>query len=172
MFFSRALYSTLFENYHEILPGLYLGNVQAAQNVDFLRNNDFDVIVNCTPDIHFASYPSMKAVTRYRIPVKDTQAPEDNVLMEQYLRVMIPVLYNEYKSGKKMFVHCYAGKQRSCIVMAALLAKLMMDDDQQVESGLKVLDKAIDHICKQRPQAFTYGWRFNFYPALVNYFST
>ena len=54
---------------NEILPGLFLGSIEASENFDFIQKNNISVIVNCSKDI----------VNKYSLnllkPIED--APQD-----------------------------------------------------------------------------------------------
>ena len=40
-------------NVTEIIPGLWLGNHQSAIDIDFLKKNNINFILNCTPNTPF-----------------------------------------------------------------------------------------------------------------------
>lgn len=149
-----------------VIPGLWLGNHRAAHDVRFLKENAIDVIVNCTPDIPFAcdivNEANLHHLEYFRIPVSDSRQETDIVLMEQYLRVVVPYLVQQHQTfGKNVLVHCHAGKQRSAIVVAAYLFHI---------HGHGERDDPFDVILSKRPQAFTYGLRINFMNSFKRFF--
>ena len=103
-------------------------------------------IVNCTPDIPF---PLMHN-SIIRIPVYDhpshAQKMHDLIKKKQVLETVHKHLWE----GKTVLVHCHAGIQRSCAVVACYLVKY---------HGLTP-DEAIAHIKKRRPIAFVTGVNF------------
>ena len=97
--------------------------------------------------------------------------------MEEYFKVIIPLLLRKYiVEHKKILIHCYAGKQRSAIVVAALL-KVLLDnkyiDLTEVPKDLTPNDQ-FNYICNyillKRPQVFTYGFRINFEQSYKRHF--
>jgi hypothetical protein len=66
------------------------------------------------------------------------------------------------------------GKQRSAIVVAALLKVLL--DYRYIDLSIGTIDKKkqFDYICNyiviKRPQAFTFGYRINFKKTFYRYF--
>jgi hypothetical protein len=52
---------------HEIVPGIWLGNKQAALNDKWLKEKNITVVFNASKDISFS--PRIKK--QYRIPVDD-----------------------------------------------------------------------------------------------------
>lgn len=165
----NAIYHTLFSNANQIRPGLWLGNCFSAVNKDFLKKNNIDIVVNCTPDQPFlAETLVLHPITFIRIPVYDSLLEKDLILMEQYLKLIVPYLYNQHtQHHKNILVHCHAGKQRSAIVVATLLY-FFLTQRQDTFIDIKHLTQPqihaalFNYIIKKRPQAFTYGFRINF----------
>jgi hypothetical protein len=182
----NALYNT-FVPANEVIPGIWLGNLYAGSDENFLLENNIDLVINCTPTIPFIS-PStndpvnvakLNSIEKIRIPVQDSLLEKDFVLMETYLGFIIPYMFRKYAiEKKKILVHCRKGKQRSCIVIAAFL-KYMLDNNklvirnvprQHINQRQQLMD-IINFIVEKRPQAFTYGFRINFEKTFLRFFS-
>lgn len=199
-----------FENVNNIIPGddningqgiklnniisgqIWLGNMKAALDPKFIKENNISVIINASVDIPFifdvldpAEYGISKLET-YRIPVYDSLLEHDIYIMEQYLHKVLPFLLKKLlKEKKNILIHCAAGRQRSGCVVAALLYvlidnNLMKLENEQIGGGIeepKVIDKnklmkrIIKYIIKRRPQAFSYGLRVNFKSSLERFFN-
>lgn len=160
-------------NVDEIIPGIWVGNYKSALDQKYLNENKIKVVVNCTPDYPFTLD---QTIDKIRIPVRDSQLEKDFLLMEYYFKFIIPYLITKYKSRQNILIHCYAGKQRSCILMAALLKSLVdtkLITIDSIPSHLKPkaqLFQIIQHIISKRPQAFTYGFKINFRPTYERFF--
>lgn len=168
---------------NEIIPGLWLGNYKAALDIDFLKQNKIDFIINCTPDIPFISNTRALNIETYRIPVNDSLLERDFILMEKYFKIAIPMLLQKYTiENKKILIHCHMGKQRSGILIAALL-KVLIDNNYISLPEIPTLpnvsvrqdnQKQFEYICKyllsKRYQVFTYGLRINFEPTYKRFF--
>ena len=196
-----------FENVNNISPGndninnggpifdnivsgqIWLGNMKAALDPKFIKDNNISVIINCSVDIPFifdvidpAEYGISKIET-YRIPVYDSLLEHDIYIMEQYLHKVLPFLLKKLlKEKKNILVHCAAGRQRSGCVVAALLFvlidnNLMKFENEQIGGSEEIKDKnklmkrIIKYIIKRRPQAFSYGLRVNFKSSLERFFN-
>lgn len=129
-----------FNNADLILPNLWLGNIRAAQDADFLRQQEIDTVFNCTKDIPF----HYSVHRRYRVPVEDNLEAEEIRNLELWSFEVVYKLLLEYKRGKPILVHCAAGMQRSAAVVAMFLI---------ANRGMKHED-AIEYIRQRRPIAF------------------
>jgi protein-tyrosine phosphatase len=148
------------EKYTKILPKLYLGNFQAAKDPDFFKDKKIKAVLNCTKDIpnHFAC---KKDIEYMRIPVDDSLKETDIKKMYNFLPVIVEFIHKHIAlQGNNIFVHCYAGRQRSAIsVSSYLVAKLGMTP---AEACKFVMDK--------RKEAFHFGLSLNFEDSLNKYY--
>jgi protein tyrosine/serine phosphatase len=201
------LYNTLYEfttsfintktSVNRILPNLWLGNYKSALDIDFLLDNKIDMIVNCTsniPTIHEVINNKLKKqkynninsfdlcsihnIETFRIPVNDSLLEKDFIIMENYFKIIVPLLLRKYTvENKKILIHCHAGKQRSCIVVAALIKVLLdhkyveLNEIPQSNCQLTQFKNICNYIRTKRPQVFTYGFRINFESSYKNYFN-
>lgn len=173
-------------NADEILPDLWLGNYHSALDTDFLKTNGINLIINCTqscPFVYELSEKPESLTETYRIPVNDSLLEADFIRMERYLRVVIPLLLRKYTIEKrKILVHCHAGKQRSAIVLAALL-KVLVDNEYVAldeippckRGNSALLNHQFNQICNyllsKRHNVFTYGFRVNFTSSYKRFFN-
>ena len=136
--------------YDEIIDRLFIGSATALRDSD-----NFDLIVNCTPDILIKD-PN-KTI---RIPIKDNQ-DECNKLL-QFLEEMdvLEKINTAINNNNKVLVHCYAGQQRSCAVVACYLIKYNNMNPYT----------AVNYIKMKRRIAF-FG-EINFIAAIINFFYT
>ena len=127
-------------NADEIMPRLWLGNVRASQDEDFIQRENIDVIFNCSKDLPFLfSIPK-----QYRVPVDDNLQEEEIRNIELWSPEIAPKLLTLYNKGHTILVHCYAGMQRSAACVAILLIAL---------KHMKAED-AMNYIRSRRPVAF------------------
>lgn len=182
------LYNILYDFFYtqtsvnEIIPGLWLGNYKAALDIDFLKENKIDLIINCTPSLPFANEMYSKKelgnlkLETYRIPVNDSLLERDFILMEKYFKIVIPMLLRKYIiENKRILIHCHMGKQRSAILTAALL-KVLVDKNyitlHEIPNyrNVKQFEYICNYLLSKRPQVFTYGLRINFEPTYKRFF--
>jgi protein-tyrosine phosphatase len=117
-------------NAHEILPGLWLGNRAASQDVDWLRSKGIETVFNATKDAPFA--PIVKHP--YRIPVDDNLEPVEIANMRRWAPEAVFKILREHKAGRPLLVHCHAGMQRSAALVAMTL---IANKDYDAEKAMK-----------------------------------
>jgi|UniRef100_A0A6C0DG03 predicted ATP-dependent Lon-type protease len=105
------------EDANEILPNLWLGNAKASMNENFIRQNQIQVVFNCTKNLPFHPMIPIK----YRIPVDDNLEEEEIRNLELWSSEIAFKILGEYKTGKAVLIHCMAGMQRSAASMAMMM---------------------------------------------------
>ena len=124
----------------EVLPGLWLGNAKASQDVDFIKQKGIKVVFNCTKNLGFSPIIPIQ----YRIPLDDNLEEEEIRNMELWSSEISLKIVKEYSNGEPILVHCMAGMQRSAASVAMALIVLLK---------MKSVD-AIKFIKTKRPIAF------------------
>ena len=125
--------------YDEIITNLFIGGSGAAKN-----RYGFSMIVNCTKksDISFPT-ECKKCI---RIGVDDSPKYHDKLFEFIEESQVLDKFHNALQKYNKVLVHCFAGSQRSCAVVACYLIKYYKMNVTQ----------AIQYIKNKRPIAF-YG---------------
>ena len=100
----------------EIIPNLFLGNIEIANNVDFIIKNKINCVFNCTINKPFIKHKQIKY--KYRIPIKDDKTDEEGYLLHCILDDIVELINKHLKNNDIILVHCFAGRQRSpsCIL--------------------------------------------------------
>jgi len=112
------------DNYNEIIPGLYLGNYDAAMSKTFITDKDINLVVNCSNDLEFPYFYRTihKSDFKYiRIPLDDSHRDVDQLVMSVSLPKICPIIHDNLLKGLNVYVHCYAGMQRSATVIICYL---------------------------------------------------
>ena len=107
-----------YKDYSKINEYIYLGNIYSSQNLNFIKENNITVIVNCSKNINFINY---KNVFKYRVNLDDDLSYNSICLMCFYMRDLIPIINEHINKKHKILIHCRAGMQRSAAFLAALL---------------------------------------------------
>ena len=107
----------------EIIPHLWLGNIKASRNADFLKDTKINCIINCTKNFDFDNEAMLPNTKKIRIAVSDTGTESANEALLSLLDKSVTYIQRQLVKGDIILVHCYAGKQRSPAVIAAYLIK-------------------------------------------------
>ena len=135
--------------YDETIKNLFIGNKLSADS----HSEKFSLVVNCSKDIPFSN----KCKEGIRIPVNDN-GEDINALLNYMLNTnALEQIHNKITNNEPVLVHCFAGMQRSCAVVACYLIKYRNATPQQ----------AIDFIKSKRRVAF-FG-QVNFMNALTQF---
>lgn len=148
------------KKYDKILENLYIGNIDGARDLKFIKDKNIKVIINCTKKIPNYYEDTKYGIEYYRIPVDDSLLDEDIDLMKKLLPKYVNIINDSLEQNKPVFVHCYAGRQRSaCLISAYLIFKYKYS----IEETYKL-------IISKRKEAFHYGKSFNFHNSLIDYY--
>jgi protein-tyrosine phosphatase len=99
--------------FHIIVSHLYIGNIDALKSASLFR-----YIVNCTRHI-----PSISTIETTRIAIHDHFDESATLLKEIESTHVLERIHNSRIKGQNVLVHCHAGMQRSCAVVAMYLIK-------------------------------------------------
>lgn len=150
-------------NAHQVLPGLWLGNCNAAQDATFLTKAKIGAVTNATKDI--PNFFERQGIEYHRVSVDDDLQPHSIQHMAEKIDDAVRFIKQHYLISKRpVLVHCFAGMQRSAAIVTAFIMKYTPDTD---------LVKVAAFVRKKRPVAFL-GMHpktlsINFLPALKEY---
>jgi hypothetical protein len=137
------------------MPGLWIGNQFSAHDVNFYLENNIKRVVNCTPNVSFIRFPTIRGM---RIPVQDSSDSATNMQMAAYLPKAVAFILGEPPSRlNAVLVHCHVGVSRSSTVVAATLRTCCA----------RSMNQALAMVISKRPIAFFNGMIVNFREALT-----
>jgi len=99
--------------FHQIVPFLYIGSAEALNSASI-----FQYIINCTRHI-----PLPKNITSLRVPVHDHPDETANLMNAIETTKVLETIHTARMNEQHVLVHCHAGIQRSCTVVAFYLMK-------------------------------------------------
>ena len=154
----------LYSSHDKISNYLYLGNYRAANDYNFIKNNDIKLVINCSKDLEIPNFYNELNIECYRIPINDSNTFEDNKILNDNLDHVIDLIDKYRLEKKNVFVHCYAGMQRSAaVVLCYIMFKLHNDYNDNNKDKLKKLsyDKLILYLKDKRSIVFKNGPTFD-----------
>ena len=109
------------DDYDLIIPNLYLGNINAANDIHFLENFNIGAIINCTENEPFHEYFNGKP--QLRLYINDSKEKSNIEKFKNQIIESIDFIEYCIRNDMTVFVHCYWGLMRSATVVAAYLIK-------------------------------------------------
>ncbi|XP_078413135.1 dual specificity protein phosphatase 10 [Cetorhinus maximus] len=101
-----------------ILPFLFLGNEQDAQDIEKMQRMNVGYIINVTT--HLPLYHYEKGIFHYkRLPATDSNKQN----LRQYFEEAFEFIEEAHQSSKGLLIHCQAGVSRSATIVIAYLMK-------------------------------------------------
>lgn len=123
----------------QILENLWLGSEK--YDCEWIDTTGINVIINCTKDIPF----KCTHVEQIRVPIDDH--PSNKPLLDALAPHVIYTMNERLRGGKKIYVHCRAGVQRSASVVVRYLSQYMS------------LEDSLNYVKEKRPIVFMNGYR-------------
>ncbi|CAF1597814.1 unnamed protein product [Adineta steineri] len=102
----------------EIIPGLYLGNSHDAENINLLKQNNIQTIINISTSIP-CYFENEKCFDYQQLPCHDSSS--QNIL--QYFETTFEYMDEKLSSNKNILVHCQGGVSRSPSFIIGYLMK-------------------------------------------------
>lgn len=146
---------------NKIVPRLYLGSINAANNKKFFKEKNINAVLNCSKEQDIPNYfCQTKNIEYMRVPLDDSLKEVDFILMYKLMPSIVEFIHKHvFILKQNVLVHCMQGRARSCIAVAAyLVAKCGMTPKNACKL---IMDK--------RPEAFFYGKSLNFSSSLIKY---
>jgi protein-tyrosine phosphatase len=114
----------------KLIAGNYLGSIQSEseiiqkQKMKFITDQKVTTIVDLTEDqeeLHGYDYPK-DIITRYRFPIKDETADNDDEVMKAVATILSII---RYANKGLVYVHCKGGHGRSGVVVSVVLGQYL-----------------------------------------------
>lgn len=137
--------------YDQIADFLFLGSRHALNYA-----NEFSMIVNCSREEDVAFPPNCRYCVR--LSVADSPDESSKLLTLIIDTKILEKIHNNVIHKQPVLVHCSAGMQRSCAVVACYLMKYHNMTPEQ----------AVEYIKSRRPIAFF--WTVNFAKTLEDFY--
>ena len=131
----------------EIIPGLWLGDKNISMNRQFFKDNNIEIVINCSKDLPFINLE----VEKVRLKVHDNLQKDEIISMYNLLEYTTKYINDNLLLCKNILVHCYAGKQRSATLVVAYI----------MTYGKMNLYKTIELVKSKKTNIFTPSINFN-----------
>jgi protein-tyrosine phosphatase len=137
------------DDYNLIIPNLYLGNVNYANNLEFLNKHKIGAILNCTENEPFNSY--FREKNKFRLSINDSKTNENINKFKSEIINCVNFIEDCLENNISIYIHCYWGLMRSATVVASYLI---------IKYNIPYKD-CINIIKEKRPYAILSIYNFN-----------
>ena len=118
----------------EIISGLWIGNLEDAFNIHFLKDNLITILINCTV---YYGYIDNIPFKKIRIPLSNNLTPfEDIVLLNKNKDKIIKYIYENIEVSN-ILIYCYDGLIISPLLVSLFLIKMGGISKDDIRSNLK-----------------------------------
>jgi protein-tyrosine phosphatase len=103
----------------EIIPRVYVGNVDYAKNLKWLKDHNINFIINCAKEL--PNYHEGKGITYFHLLLHDSE----NESLGPYLLPSYNFIVNALNSSRKnnILINCFAGMSRSTSITMFFLMR-------------------------------------------------
>lgn len=146
-------------DFNIITNKILLGNRNSAKDKEFFKKYNIKAVLNCTKELpnHFHN----KNIEYVRIPVDDELRSSDFESMYRFMPFIAEFIHKHVDLQKNnIYIHCYAGMQRSVCALVAYLMKYKRMNPYE----------ACGFVIKKRPGAFHHGTSLNFEKSIMKYY--
>ena len=148
---------TPFRSYDEVLPNLWLGNLNACLNTKFIKDKKIKAVVSLYSPKLNTDFFTKKGVAIFQIQVKDNLSLKSNFIVLNNMDKIMKFISNYLDNNQAVLVHCHYGWQRSATICAAYI----------MQKYKKTMKEAVTYVQDRRELAFFPD--VNFYIALRLY---
>ena len=104
----------------EIISGLWIGSVDDSYNQDFYKDNNINIVINCTKDQAFLNLANLKKI---RIPISNNINISSDIYLLSDKKEQILNFINESLEENNIFIYCYNGITISPLIVALYMMK-------------------------------------------------
>ena len=106
--------------YCELLSGIWIGDTDILSNINFIKDNNISIILNCTQLFEFPNY---NGIQRVRIPFSPVRDSNEDIYLLRNNRVKILTFLKDNIETNNILISCYDGKSISPFIVALFMSQ-------------------------------------------------
>jgi len=104
--------------YCELLSGVWIGDVELLNSNGFMKDNEINIIINCT---QLFDFPNIHGIQKVRLPFPPKSENDNSImLMRENKDKIIDFIFKNLED-KNILICCYDGKSISAFLVAMLI---------------------------------------------------
>ena len=104
----------------ELLSGLWIGSINDIYNSEFYKDNNINIVINCTIDQGFLN---IDTTNKIRIPLSNKPDINSDIYVLSQKIDKILDFVNKSLEEKNIFIYCYNGVSISPLIVALYMVK-------------------------------------------------
>ena len=123
--------------YCELLSGIWIGDTDILVNDRFIKDNNIDIILNCTQMFNF---PELDLYKKVRLPFSPVRESDSDIYLirENYKKIV--TFLTENIDVHNILICCYDGKSISPFIVALYIAEYSNVDKKSIYNILLTKD--------------------------------
>ena len=130
--------------YCELLSGIWIGDTDILTNQKFIKDNNINIILNCTQMFDFPNIPNIKKI---RIPFSPIRESNDDFFLILEKKDKILSLISNYIDTTNILICCYNGKSISPFIVALFIEKYSKINKSSIYDILLSKNKELELWC-------------------------
>ncbi len=114
---------------NELLSGLWIGDTDILNSKQFMKDNQIDIILNCTQIFDF---PDLDNLQKIRLPFSNDKNSDTDLMLLRQNKDKILSFINDNIDNKNILIVCYDGKSISPFLVFLYIAEYSKIDKRSI----------------------------------------
>jgi len=124
---------------NEILSGLWIGDSAILNSQQFMKENNINIILNCT---QLFDFPDLD-IQKVRLPFSNNKNSDNDLILLRENKDKILSFINDNITDKNILIVCYDGKSISPFLVALYIAEYSKIDKKSIYNILLTKDSSL-----------------------------
>ena len=114
---------------NELISGLWVGDTAILNSKQFMKDNQIDIILNCTQIFDF---PDLDNLQKIRLPFSNDKNSDTDLMLLRQNKDKILSFINDNIDSKNILIVCYDGKSISPFIVFLYIAEYSKIDKKSI----------------------------------------
>ena len=130
--------------YCELLSGIWIGDTDILNNINFIKDNNISIILNCTQLFEF---PTQGGLQKIRLPFSPIRDSNEDIYLLRNNKVKILSFLKDNIETNNILICCYDGKSISPFIVALFMAQESTINKSSIYDILLTKEKDLNLWC-------------------------
>ena len=114
---------------NELISGLWIGDTDILNSKQFMKDNQIDIILNCT---QLFDFPDLDNLQKVRLPFSNDKNSDTDLMLLRQNKDKILSFINDNIDNKNILIVCYDGKSISPFLVYLYIAEYSKIDKRSI----------------------------------------